>query len=502
MILARPLVPVLLAAAVAAAPREWVLPTGWPVERLIRNTTRYLEEHPGDPEAEYCLGRIHGLAFQLECTSLAVWPMSDPDEEDGELAESQLPMLSPHTWQVVHFGRHRRGSVEGPLPAERSLAHLQEAVRHLTRAVELSPDSARVWLGLAYVLHHGAPLADRIEALDVHGVSLQDDPEAEMITHRMRALGTSGGPAEAAEHETRDPAWLERSVPFLVRERAAPNEGRAARLLERWWLDRAIEAYWRAYSLARDADRALEEQPMEYLLPALQELVSYEAGTALRTLLAERPDARNGKRGSDVEATLGLLEALPESSIITPVLLTLDGCPTLEDLDTFVERDADVPFDLNGDGRVERWPWLRPGTGWLVWDPERSGRITSGRQLFGSASGWFFFPDGYRVLDALDDDRDGRLRGAELDGIAVWFDRDSDGVSDPGEVTPVQWLGIAALATEATTKVDASPANPCGVELTDGRVLPTWDWVLRASGPADGATNVATTRLPLAQTLP
>ena len=142
-----------------------------------------------------------------------------------------------------------------------------------------------------------------------------------------------------------------------------------------------------------------------------------------------------------------------------------------------------MPFDLDGDGIDELWPWLTPDAGWLVWDPENRGEITSGRQLFGSASAWLFFSDGYRVLDALDDDRDGELRGRELAGIRVWFDRDTDGVSDHGEVVSVEDLGIVALATQSTLTLGRSPANLCGAELADGRVLPTYDWVLESLAP-------------------
>jgi hypothetical protein len=65
----------------------------------------------------------------------------------------------------------------------------------------------------------------------------------------------------------------------------------------------------------------------------------------------------------------------------------------------------------------------------------------------------------------------------------VWFDRDTDGVSDPGEVVPAPALGIVALATDATEHIGASLGNPCGVELADGRVLPTYNWVLSPSLP-------------------
>lgn len=477
-----PLLVILLASAPLAAPPWWITPTRWPVERLIENVTRHLEENPDSPQTEYCLGRIHGLAFQFQ--EGGVMTFDAPWSARAEV-EPTLPTLCSQALEERFLGE-----VDGPpVASKETLGHLEEAVRHLSRAATLAPERADVRLSLAYVLQRGASLAGRVEALDVHDGAPATEQESALIERRMVALGDEGGPGDDAERETLDPRWFERSIPFLVRRCAGPKSSRATRLLERWWLDRAIEAYWQALSLARDADMALEEQPMVQFGTGLRELVSYEAGVALRSLLATRADEE--ERRSVVEATLRQLEDLPVSKWITPILLTLDGCPTVGDLDDQIDADAHVLFDLDGDGFEEAWPWPRPGTGWLVWDPDHTGRITSGQELFGSASGWFFFPDGYRVLDALDDDRDGRLRGAELEGIAVWFDRDSDGVSDPGEVTPVHELGIVALATHATEAVDASPASPCGAELADGRVLPTWDWVLRASGSANTRADVA-----------
>jgi hypothetical protein len=89
-----------------------------------------------------------------------------------------------------------------------------------------------------------------------------------------------------------------------------------------------------------------------------------------------------------------------------------------------------------------------------------------------------FFADGYRPLDALDDDRDGRLAAAELAGLAVWLDRDTNGRSEPGEVIPIENLPIASLATRATSVEEGSPANRSGLTLSDGRVLPTYDWIV------------------------
>jgi hypothetical protein len=207
--------------------------------------------------------------------------------------------------------------------------------------------------------------------------------------------------------------------------------------------------------------------------------VPREALEAYRRLVRERgaQDPEEERLLAEADAHWEAVAKQPQREWFTPILLRLDGCPTLADL---TRPDVLVPFDLDGDAVDELWPWIAPDAGWLVWDPGQRGEITSGRQLFGTASAWLFFEDGYRVLDALDDDRDGELRGAELTGIAVWFDRDTDGVSDRGEVVPVEELGIAALATQATLRSGASPANLCGLELRDGRVLPTYDWVLQS----------------------
>ena len=39
-----------------------------------------------------------------------------------------------------------------------------------------------------------------------------------------------------------------------------------------------------------------------------------------------------------------------------------------------------------------------------------------------------------RSLALLDTNHDGKLSGKELDALALWFDKNRDGVSQPGEV--------------------------------------------------------------------
>ncbi len=114
----------------------------------------------------------------------------------------------------------------------------------------------------------------------------------------------------------------------------------------------------------------------------------------------------------------------------------------------------------------------------MVWDPQNKGEITSGRQLFGTATWWLLFPSGYAALDALDDNRDGSLSGAELKGIGVWFDKNANGRSDPGEVQSVMDFGVQAIRTRSTGSDHGMPMNTQGIVLKNGTVVPTYDWLV------------------------
>ena len=136
--------------------------------------------------------------------------------------------------------------------------------------------------------------------------------------------------------------------------------------------------------------------------------------------------------------------------------------------DALPDRDSVDRPERGGEGRSARK--VVPRRALAEWDPDGRGDICSGQQLFGSVSWWLFFRNGYEALDALDDNRDGSLAGTELKGIAAWFDADSDGRSDPGEVTPVERLGVVALSTQVTSYDGDSPMSDRGVTMADGRV--------------------------------
>src|SRR5262245_35040224 len=74
-------------------------------------------------------------------------------------------------------------------------------------------------------------------------------------------------------------------------------------------------------------------------------------------------------------------------------------------------------------------------------------------------------------------DADGFLRGPELNGLALWQDRNGNGLSDPGEVSPVGDYGITAIGCASRNHPNGVLWNPDGVQFSDGSVRPTYDYV-------------------------
>jgi hypothetical protein len=98
---------------------------------------------------------------------------------------------------------------------------------------------------------------------------------------------------------------------------------------------------------------------------------------------------------------------------------------------------------------------------------------------------WLFWMNGYEALASLGDDHDGRLKGAELAGLALWHDANSNGISEAGEVRAVADWGIVELSCghiPPRSRVEARLAiavSPAGIRFGDGSTRPTYDLLLR-----------------------
>ena len=298
--------------------------------------------------------------------------------------------------------------------------------------------------------------------------------------------------------------WQGSGVPnykqFPVRETTDPKRLAEARA----HLDRAIERYRRAVELAPDnlvaklglgwsliqrGERAEARRVLREVVKAAatrddsdafgpfhgHPFLTEEAAAYLIPLLDPAADAQ------EIETLRRRAEELSRRPRpITPIAVPLRDALTAFDI---ADDHGGVLFDADGSGIPKRWTWIRDNAAWLVFDRHRTGRVTSALQLFGSVTFWLFWENGYRALGALDDNHDGELRGAELDGLALWHDRNRDGVSDAGEVRPIAAWGILALSTRYghdPAHPDEIAYSPDGVTFRDGTRRPTYDLVLRS----------------------
>jgi hypothetical protein len=106
----------------------------------------------------------------------------------------------------------------------------------------------------------------------------------------------------------------------------------------------------------------------------------------------------------------------------------------------------------------------------LVYDPEKSKKVTNAHQLFGqwslgggrlaslgsegmpagaAAPPW---AHGYEALATMDLNGDGQVSGEELEPLALWFDENRDGVSQDGEVRSLASASITALFYEPSRR--------------------------------------------------
>jgi hypothetical protein len=123
-----------------------------------------------------------------------------------------------------------------------------------------------------------------------------------------------------------------------------------------------------------------------------------------------------------------------------------------------------VVFDLDANGIAgEQIAWTTPGSddAWLVYDRNGNGRIDSGAELFGSRTPAYadstdrVAENGFDALLLTEGPSYGAsvpdevidARDAVFSKLRLWFDRDHNGVSDPGELVSLSDAGLVAIET-------------------------------------------------------
>jgi hypothetical protein len=457
-------------------------PSAVPIDRIIQNVEARLQENPNDVDALYTLARANYLAFVNKSANIpVVGGLDDGEDEGGGERRARRGggggrggvQLAPR-WMTEPDPSGRGGSTMF------TFALLQEHARQLTLSE------------FAFANMQSIPEASQqrfYEALNRKTEELRQQDwrpagldDAKLLEHAQKALdgfSTLIGlrPDNALDH-LGVASFYQQYAEWRTEKKLA-NEKPALKAIT---LEMALASYHKAYSLAIAADRRLQAQP----IAGLMDIVSYEAGKRyieLAKKLWQTPTAEQAAKLKEVTDGVAALDRLP-IRVMTPIVLSPprfgEKTATRVQLGDLIDSAARVRFDLDGDDRVEAWSWVKPTTGILVWDPARTGRIASGRQLFGNVTWWLLFADGYRALDTLDNDRDGYVSGSELAGLAVWFDRNTNGLSERGEVAPIEQAfdgRIRSLGTRPDGEELGGPFHSRGLILDDGQALPTYDWI-------------------------
>jgi hypothetical protein len=139
----------------------------------------------------------------------------------------------------------------------------------------------------------------------------------------------------------------------------------------------------------------------------------------------------------------------------TPVVLDLDG-----DGVELLDASEGVRFDWNLDGRAEATGWVGHDDGFLVYDYDHDRQVNRPdelalRQYSPGAS------TDLEGLQAFDSNDDGRFdkNDANWNDFGVWQDRNSNGITDTGEFSSLDELGIVAVNLESNEQYEEVNGN-------------------------------------------
>lgn len=138
----------------------------------------------------------------------------------------------------------------------------------------------------------------------------------------------------------------------------------------------------------------------------------------------------------------------PDPQVVSPIVLDLDG----DGIET-VGLQSNIYFDHAGDGFSELTGWVASDDGLLVRDLDGDGKITSGKELFGSESILISgdkATDGFAVLAELDENHDGNVdeNDAGFQSLKIWTDSNQNGVTDSGELLSLTNADVQSIQTE------------------------------------------------------
>jgi tetratricopeptide (TPR) repeat protein len=347
-------------------------------------------------------------------------------------------------------------------------------VSNLERELATDPKSADIHLRLArlYAMAYAAN-AEELPAKVVAGRGSQDTNPQVWFGHEPDLVPGDikpGTPRTAASR-----AYLQKSVDHYKKVLELAPESLIGRMGYGWTLEQSGNKAAAIAEYRRVIEQAWPKEQNARFAQLGQRFYTEEAARYLIPLLDPKQDAAEI---SELQQRAQTLARVPRP--ITPIAIPMSDSATIK---TIIDLNAAVPFDADGSGRRRAWTWITDQAGWLVYDASGRGQITSALQWFGESTFWAFWNNGYEALQALDDNRDGELRGSELRHLAIWHDANHNGRSERGEVLPLARYGIEALSCRFVKGdgIYTAAWSAAGVRFTGTRTRPSYDVILRTA---------------------
>lgn len=138
--------------------------------------------------------------------------------------------------------------------------------------------------------------------------------------------------------------------------------------------------------------------------------------------------------------------------IYDPLALDLNGNGTIDIIG--IDGYHNALFDHDGDGIATATTWVDKQDGLLVLDKNNDGIINDGTELFGDSTkiNGRLAKHGFEALASLDDNRDGVIDSKDkaYHTLQVWQDKNTNGISEQGELSTLIQLGIHSLSLSYT----------------------------------------------------
>ncbi len=173
-------------------------------------------------------------------------------------------------------------------------------------------------------------------------------------------------------------------------------------------------------------------------------LEQIEAGIAFGGGYAQRDNPLNDSNYNpyNTQNTTELL--IPIYRRVDPLVLDLNG----DGVNTIAMSDSDAYFDFDGDGFAEKSGWIDSSDAFLVLDKNGNGKVDDISELFGDNN-----TSGFDALQEYDSNADGVIDSSDeiYNQLQVWQDKNSDALTNEGEMMSLSEAGITSINLNATS---------------------------------------------------